>query len=57
MDFFFYGKVIDMFYFFHESYSFPVFNLADSYIFLGIVILFIQSIGKKASTIEKKLSL
>ena len=34
-----YGHVIDMFYFRFFGYSFPVFNIADSAIFCGIVIL------------------
>lgn len=44
IDFFVYGKVIDMFYFYSRSYSFPVFNLADSFITVGIGILLLQSL-------------
>lgn len=44
VDFFVYGKVIDMFFFYWKSYSFPVFNIADSLITIGISILIIQSI-------------
>jgi len=43
IDFFVYGKVIDMFYFYTKAYSFPVFNLADSFISVGIGLLLLQS--------------
>ena len=43
LDYFIYGHVIDMFYFIFWGYSYPVFNVADSAIFIGIVWLFIQS--------------
>jgi len=38
-----YGYVIDIIHFRFHSYSFPVFNLADVYIFLGIFSIFFQS--------------
>lgn len=41
IDFIFYKKVIDMFYFIFGGYSYPVFNLADAMITIGIVWLFI----------------
>lgn len=44
IDFFVYGHVIDMFYFTFGSYSYPVFNIADSAIFMGIALL----VGKAA---------
>jgi len=44
VDFFVYGHVVDMFYFTFGSYSYPVFNIADSSIFAGIALL----IGKSA---------
>lgn len=43
LDFFIYGKVIDMFFFYSKFYSFPVFNLADSFITVGISLLLLQS--------------
>jgi signal peptidase II len=49
LDHLLYGHVIDMFYFRFWGYSFPVFNIADSVIFCGIVWLFIQSFLKKSS--------
>lgn len=50
LDFFLYGHVIDMLHFVLWNYDFPVFNLADSAIFIGISLLFL------ISTIEKKKS-
>jgi signal peptidase II len=43
IDFFTYGHVIDMFHFVLWGYDFPVFNIADSLICIGIAILFILS--------------
>jgi signal peptidase II len=37
LDYFLYGHVIDMFHFIFFGYDYPVFNLADSAIFLAIV--------------------
>jgi signal peptidase II len=42
-DFFIYGHVVDMLHFVLWGYDFPVFNLADSAIFLGIVSLLFLS--------------
>ena len=42
-DFLFYGQVIDMFYFQFLGYSFPIFNLADVWISVGVVWLFLLS--------------
>lgn len=39
LDFFFYGHVIDMIHVVVGNYDFPTFNVADSTIFLGIVLL------------------
>jgi signal peptidase II len=39
LDYFFYGHVIDMLHFVLWGYDFPVFNVADSCIFLGIASL------------------
>lgn len=43
VDYFIYGHVVDMFHFVLWGYDFPVFNLADSAIFLGIVWLILRS--------------
>jgi signal peptidase II len=43
VDYFFYGHVVDMFHFILWGYDFPVFNLADTSIFLGICSLFLLS--------------
>lgn len=39
LDYFIYGHVIDMFYFIFWGYSYPVFNLADSAICIGIILM------------------
>ena len=46
IDYFVYGHVVDMFYFRFWGYSYPVFNVADSSIFIGICLLFIDSLKK-----------
>lgn len=43
LDFFLYGHVVDMFHFVLWGYDFPVFNLADSAITIGISSLFLLS--------------
>ncbi len=43
-DYFLYGHVIDMFHFILWGYDYPVFNIADSAIFIGICWLFLCSI-------------
>jgi signal peptidase II len=45
-DYFIYGHVVDMFHFFFGSYSYPVFNVADTSIFLGVVGIFFSSLRK-----------
>lgn len=47
LDFFIYGHVVDMFYFRLWGYSFPVFNIADSSIFCGVVLLFLAQGSSK----------
>jgi signal peptidase II len=42
-DYFVYGHVVDMFHFIFWGYDFPVFNVADTSITLGIAALFILS--------------
>lgn len=56
VDFFLYGHVIDMFYFVLWGYDFPVFNIADSAIFLGICSLFIISYLEGSKDKVKKAS-
>lgn len=53
LDFFIYGHVVDMFHFIFWGYDFPVFNLADSAISLGIAALFFLS-WFEANTISHK---
>lgn len=43
IDFFIYGHVIDMFHFVFWGYDFPIFNIADSAISIGIATLFLLS--------------
>lgn len=43
LDFFIYGHVVDMFHFVLWGYDFPVFNIADSAISLGICSIFLIS--------------
>jgi signal peptidase II len=43
LDFFLYGHVIDMIYCIFYKYSFPIFNVADSAIFLSVVYLLLTS--------------
>jgi signal peptidase II len=47
LDYFLYGHVVDMFHFVLWGYDFPVFNVADSAIFLGIASLLITSSFEK----------
>ncbi len=59
LDYFIYGHVIDMFYFVFWGYSYPVFNIADSIIFLGIVLLlgqalFFKIMRKKSSKFHER---
>jgi len=44
LDTFIYGYVIDMFRFDFGSYTYPIFNLADSSIVCGIMLIFLESI-------------
>lgn len=43
IDYFLYGHVIDMFYFIFYTYSYPIFNVADSAIFCGVAVLLFSS--------------
>lgn len=54
IDYFIYGHVIDMFHLIFWGYSYPVFNVADSSIFLGIVwLLFHSFISRKKDAIPQ----
>lgn len=44
IDTFYYGHVVDMFHFIFWGYDFPVFNVADSCITIGVTWLFISSL-------------
>lgn len=52
LDSLFYGHVVDMIFFQFWSYDFPVFNIADSFIFLGVVWLCIINLKGEASSPE-----
>lgn len=56
LDCFIYGFVIDMFHFTFWRYSFPVFNIADSLIFLGVASLVIQAVFQKKKKYVSKFS-
>jgi signal peptidase II len=47
VDYFVYGHVVDMFYFKFWGYSYPVFNIADSAIFIGIALLIGETLLSK----------
>ena len=47
IDFFAYGYVIDMIHFIFWGYDYPLFNIADIAIFVGMAWLIILSFGKK----------
>ena len=52
-DYFIYGHVIDMFYFIFWGYSYPVFNLADCAIFIGIALLLGEALVQKVRSSKK----
>ena len=47
VDYFVYGHVVDMFYFVFWGFSYPVFNIADSVIFVGIMLLLLETLWLK----------
>lgn len=49
IDFFLYGSVVDFFHFNLWGYNFPVFNVADILITIGVGLLFLQLTFKKAA--------
>ena len=54
VDYLFYGHVIDMFHFVFWGYSYPVFNIADSMICVGIFSLVLQSLFEPKENSEMK---
>lgn len=50
LDYFIYGHVVDMVHFVLWGYDYPVFNLADSAIFIGVCWLFLVSTFQKSKT-------
>lgn len=54
VDYFLYGHVVDMFHFVFWGYDYPVFNLADSIIFLGICGMILVSLRKNRSALQCK---
>ncbi len=57
IDYYLYGHVIDMLHFILWGYDFPVFNIADSAIFLGVAsILILSFTGQKSPSKLKKIS-
>ncbi len=53
IDVFLYSHVIDMFFFSIFEYSYPVFNLADTAIFIGIALLLIEMLVLKFMRFRK----
>lgn len=53
LDMFLYGHVIDMFYANLWGYSFPVFNLADTFICCGVCLLLLESLFLKCKGMKK----
>ena len=47
LDFFLYGHVIDMLHFVFWGYDYPVFNVADSLIFIGTFLILFMTIREK----------
>jgi signal peptidase II len=52
IDYWAYGHVIDFFHFCFWGYSFPIFNLADSYITMGVFFLLIASRSEKVRPVS-----
>jgi signal peptidase II len=49
-DTFYYGYVIDLFLFRFGSYYYPLFNVADASIFVGVMLLLLRSFKRKEQT-------
>lgn len=54
IDYFLYGHVVDMFHFVFWGFDYPVFNIADSAIFIGIAWLLLLSWCNNAVRVGKK---
>lgn len=54
VDYFVYGHVIDMFHFVFWGYDYPVFNIADSAICIGIAWIFLLSLFGESKGKKKK---
>lgn len=52
IDYYLYGHVIDMFHFVLWGYDFPVFNIADNAIFVGIVWILATSFFEKKTNVK-----
>lgn len=52
LDYFVYGHVVDMFHFTFWGYTYPIFNVADSAISTGIVLVLIQGFVQKFKNVE-----
>lgn len=48
-----YGYVIDFFDVYYQTWHWPAFNIADSAITLGVVLMLLESLGMGASSAEK----
>lgn len=55
IDYFLYGHVIDMFHFVLWHYDYPVFNIADTAIFIGIAWFIIDSLRQQDQTAKYSL--
>lgn len=53
IDTFIYGHVVDMFHFVLWGYDFPVFNVADSFITIGVAWLFVSSLWQPQKVHKK----
>lgn len=51
IDYMLYGHVVDFLHFVFWGYSFPIFNLADSYITIGVMALILRSFQPKSLSI------
>ncbi|SHE61623.1 signal peptidase II Aspartic peptidase. MEROPS family A08 [Seinonella peptonophila] len=48
------GEVVDFFHFQYESYQFPIFNVADSCIVVGVILLAILNLRESSDQAEKE---
>ena len=50
------GHVIDFIHFYYETYSFYIFNFADTFITIGVIIYFLDIVIQKLKTNGNKTS-